>query len=537
MVASFKIKTDDGPQDFTVDPGGSLVFLGANGAGKTRLGVAIEAQLARKPSRAHRISAQRSIVMNAKLIPPSLEEAERALFHGGRNAQDDYSHTQAYRWKQKPATQPLDDFSALLGALYAEETNVSINYRRASLGSKKRVAPTQTKLDRLKEIWEGILPHRELVILHNDVQVRPKGNKNQYSASDMSDGERLIFYMIGQCLMIKNGSTIIIDEPELHLNRSIIGALWDNIEAERKDCGFVYITHDIDFVNSRQAADKYFVASINFDAGPSWDIRSLPSASGIPDGVMGVIVGSRRSILFVEGEAASLDISLYRRVYDQHTIIPLGSCEAVIHAVASFRENGQLHHLSCAGIVDLDGRTPAQVKALEKKGVKALPVSEVENILLLPPVFKEVAKAFHFSAEELDAKVTALEAVICEQASSSAPGAALRFARRQVDASMKAVDLKGKDAAEIQSRLTSAIGSLDIVELVGDREKEILAAVAKRETSKLLALIDKKGLLSEAAKILGAENRKKLEEFVGRSLSSTTGEALRKELLQVLPSV
>jgi hypothetical protein len=267
------------------------------------------------------------------------------------------------------------------------------------------------------------------------------------------------------------------------------------------------------------------------------DIRSLPSTSGIPDGVMGVIVGSRRSILFVEGEAASLDISLYRRVYDQYTIIPLGSCEAVIHAVASFRENGQLHHLSCAGIVDLDGRTSSQVKALEKKGVKALPVSEVENILLLPSVFKEVAKAFHFSAEELDDKVAALETVICEQASSSAQGAALRFARRQIDASMKAVDLKGKDAAEIQSRLTSAIGSIDIVKLAGDREKEIHEAIAKRDTPKLLALIDQKGLLSEAAKILGAENRKRLEEFVGRSLSSTTGESLRQELLQALPSV
>lgn len=536
-MASFKIKTGVGSQEFKVDLGSSLVFLGANGAGKTRLGVAIEAQLALKPSRAHRISAQRSIVMNAKLIPPSLDEAERALFHGGKNAEDNYHHTEVYRWKQKPATQPLDDFAALLGALYAEETNVSINYRRASLDSKKRIAPTQTKLDRLKEIWEGLLPHRELVILHNDVQVRPKGDTCQYSASDMSDGERLIFYMIGQCLMIKSGSTVIIDEPELHLNRSIIGSLWDSIEAERRDCGFIYITHDIDFVNSRQAADKYFVASIDFSAGPSWDIQPLPSASGIPDGVMGVIVGSRRSILFVEGEATSLDVSLYRRIYDQHTVIPLGSCEAVIHAVASFHENEQLHHLSCAGIIDLDGRTAAQVKALEKKGVKALPVSEVENILLLPPVFREVAKAFHFSAEELDGKVAALEKVICEQASSSAPGAALRFARRQVDASMKAVDLKGKDAAEIQSRLTSAIGSIDIVKLAGDREKEIHAAVANRDTPKLLALIDQKGLLSEAARILGAENRKKLEEFVGRSLSSTAGESLRKELLQVLPSV
>lgn len=536
-VPDFKIKTFAGEKTFEVHPGSSIVFLGANGSGKTRLGVAIEAQLGKRPSQAHRIAAQRSISMNAKVIPPSLDEAEKTLFHGSKDAQDDYGHTQLLRWKQKPATQPLNDFVALLGALYAEETNASITYRRASLASKKRLAPTQTKLDRLKQLWEDVLPHRELVVLHNDVQVRPTGDVNNYNASDMSDGERLIFYMIGQCLMVKSKSVIIIDEPELHLNRSIIGALWDSIESERRDCSFIYITHDIEFVNSRQAAEKYFVASIDFKSGPTWDIRPIPASSGIPDDVMGVIVGSRRPILFVEGEASSLDISVYRRIYSGFTVIPLGSCDSVIHAVTSFRVNSDLHHLRSYGIVDLDGRTTAQVKALDKKGIKVLPVAEVENLLLLPKIFTEVAKLFHFSGNELDERVEDMQRVICEQAAVSAKAAALRFMKRQVDSTVKSVDLTGKSALDVQNRLTDLVNSLDMTKIFEGRKREIDAAVSSRDIAKLLNLIDQKGLLSEAAKILGAENRRKLEEFVGRSLSSEIGGPLRKRLLEVLPQV
>ena len=38
----------------------------------------------------------------------------------------------------------------------------------------------------------------------------------------MSDGERAIFYFIGEVLCAKENSLIIIDEPENHLHKSIL---------------------------------------------------------------------------------------------------------------------------------------------------------------------------------------------------------------------------------------------------------------------------------------------------------------------------
>ncbi|MEP0944835.1 MAG: AAA family ATPase [Rhizobiaceae bacterium] len=55
----------------------------------------------------------------------------------------------------------------------------------------------------------------------------------EYSAADMSDGERVVFYLIAQALLEKPDSLLIFDEPELHINRSILAKLWDEIEGAR----------------------------------------------------------------------------------------------------------------------------------------------------------------------------------------------------------------------------------------------------------------------------------------------------------------
>lgn len=41
----------------------------------------------------------------------------------------------------------------------------------------------------------------------------------------MSDGERVIFYLIGQCLAVRENGIVVIDEPELHLNRALLNRL------------------------------------------------------------------------------------------------------------------------------------------------------------------------------------------------------------------------------------------------------------------------------------------------------------------------
>ena len=45
----------------------------------------------------------------------------------------------------------------------------------------------------------------------------------------MSDGERAIFYMIGQILTAASDSILIFDEPELHVHSSILAKVWERV--------------------------------------------------------------------------------------------------------------------------------------------------------------------------------------------------------------------------------------------------------------------------------------------------------------------
>ena len=114
------------------------------------------------------------------------------------------------------------------------------------------------------------------------MQIARAGGAMVYPGSEMSDGERSIFYFLGQCLLAPSSAAIIIDEPEGHIHKAILGPLWDAIEKARPDCSFVYITHDLDFAVSRTTATHYFTHAYNHEP-IQWDIDILPQDTGLPE--------------------------------------------------------------------------------------------------------------------------------------------------------------------------------------------------------------------------------------------------------------
>jgi hypothetical protein len=200
-----------------------------------------------------------------------------------------------------------------------------------------------------------LLPHR---VLHIDdasvrVQASSLGASDRYAGSDMSDGERAIFYFLGQSFLAPQNGVVIVDEPEAHIHKAILASLWDTIEKARPDCSFVYITHDLEFAASHSAAQKFYIGSYSHRP-QRWEVEEIPEETGLPEQVVVEIVGSRKPILFVEGERGSIDLSIYLSLYSDFTILPIGSCEHVIHAVASFKKNPTLHRLNVRGLIDSD---------------------------------------------------------------------------------------------------------------------------------------------------------------------------------------
>lgn len=535
MAFNFLVPGPTDPTQIDIEPGSSIVFVGANGSGKTRLAVFIEDTVGEG---AHRISAHRALNLNPAVPKIRGAEALRKLRYGWDHESATVAHRTSHRWADsKPAVAILNDFDSLLQALFADQSVTTLQthtkYRSGTL-----TQATATKFEILSEIWQRVLPHRKLVISGDDIQVAVVGVSETYPASDMSDGERAIFYLIAQALVAADSSLLVVDEPELHIHPSIMSSLWDEIEAARKDCAFLFITHDLHFAAAR-TAKKYVIRS--FAPTPTWTIESIPEDAGFNEELTTLILGSRRPILFVEGTRTSLDLAIYRCCYPQWTVIPRGSCEEVIHAVVTMRANQQLTRVTCAGIVDADDYTADEIRHLRNLGIFPLPVSEVENLVLLPEVSRAIAQLQGFEDAELELQLSKLQVAIFGslQSHKAIEDAVVRYCRRRIDRMLKKVDLSdSKTVPELAAQYTTETASLDVSSLASAMNRKIQSALENESLPDLLAIYDNKGLLHFAAQHLTQKKGYAFEAWLTRMLrDDKKAPSLAAALKATLPAV
>ncbi len=533
---SFSIPEGGGSKTITINPGSSVIFVGSNGSGKTRLAVYIEDKI----TNAHRISAHRSLSLNPKVGKIPEDQAQAKLRFGEASPWDQNIITRfARRWGGKSAVHLLNDYDYLLQVLYAEQTNTAlIAYHANKPGGKTDGEPLKiTKMDKLKDIWERLLPHRQLQITGEDISVLPAIDGQQYDASEMSDGERAIFYMIGQVLVAAKNQMLVIDEPELHMHPSIMSKLWDELEAARPDCAFVYITHDLAFTADRNA-QKFIIK--DYSSEPNWTVEEIPESSGFPEELIMLILGSRRPILFIEGKDTSLDLAIYRACYPEWTVIPRSSCTEVIHSVVTMRKNAELTRLKCSGIVDGDGYSEAEIGKLNEMGVQVLPVSEIENMILLPRVVASITESEGYVDEDKDKKIKDLSDKIFTQLDcpEKIEEVVVRHCKRCIDRALKKIDLsEWKTRDELYSSYSSAIAKINILAIAEQRTTEIKDAIVTRNLPKLLEYYDDKGLLALAARRLKGQKCKDFKDWLVRSLQNDSCLPLKESLKAELPEI
>ncbi len=529
---SFEVPGPTGAQPISVHAGASLLFVGANGGGKTRLAVFIEERLGEL---AHRISAHRALNLNPSVAKISERNALAGLRTGnaGENAQ--VAHRQGHRWQSNSATALLSDFDYLVQVLFAEQSNRSLlTHRERRTGSLAEAIPT--KLERLVEIWQRLLPHRALHVTGDNIEVSITGSSAKYPASQMSDGERSIFYMIGQALVAAEDSVLIVDEPELHVHRSIMSKLWDELEAARSDCAFIFITHDLEFAAGR-LAQKFSIQDYN--PKPWWKLEAVPIDTGFDEATATLILGSRRPVLFVEGTKTSLDMSIYRCCFSDWTVSPRGSCESVIHSVVTMRANRELTRITCAGLVDADDFAEAEKAFMASRGIGVLPVSEIENLVLLPSVSRAIAETDGHSGAGLQKCLDDLaNAVFASITPALVEDAVVRHCTRRVDRFLKRLDLgEVKSVADVARQTTGQLAALDVTAMAEKARSDIQDAIRRRDLPVLLARYDNKGLFALAALHLRRTKAKDFESWLVRVLRNQKAPAVVAAIRVVLPTL
>jgi hypothetical protein len=446
------------------------------------------------------------------------------------------AHRTGHRWQGKEAVVLLNYFDFLLQALFAEQTNKTLETHTKNRAGDHTQAPP-TNFERLAAIWHRLLPHRRLHISGDDIQVSIPGSTARYTGSEMSDGERAIFYMIGQALTAEAGSLLIVDEPELHVHRSIMARLWDEIESARQDCGLVYITHDLEFAAAR-TAQKFVIHA--YLPTPQWTIESVPPNTGFDEELTTLILGSRKPVLFVEGSETSLDLALYRACYPEYTVIPRGSCGEVLHSVVTMRRNRDLTRVTCAGIVDADDYQPDEAEALADQGIAILPVSEIENLIALPTVSRAILEHEGFSDAALQSRMDEIADAVFGMLSDAADmeKVVLRHCRRRIDRALKRIDLaSAKNEAELAAEYANSVDAVNIAQIAQSRRDRILNALQNADLPALLALYDNKGVLAVAASRLKNTPKVAFEGWLTRVLANDKAPKIVAAVRAVLPEV
>jgi len=389
-VKKMVIKFPNG-EDVSFEYGKPVILLGANGAGKTRFCVKIEESndsmfhdsvIENEKLLVHRISAQKSLTINDSISILDNESARKDLFYGGI-----YESVSKYgfRFQNNPATYLLDDYNKALSLLFSQENlqlqKAHMEDKQAEDTHRERPKLITTAVERATSIWNEILPHRKIDLSGNGVHIIY--NERKYHGKEMSDGERVMLYMICQALVVRENSLLIIDEPELHIHKAIVNKLWSLLEQERPDCVFMYVTHDLNFALTRNTDKVFWIKA--FD-GEKWDYASIKPSdySDIPTELLYEIIGSRQKILFVEGTKDSYDTALYRELYKDYHVIPCGSCQNVIRFVKSKNGYASLNSIEVKGIIDRDYRSEREIKALLEDDIYCLDVAEVENLFVVP---------------------------------------------------------------------------------------------------------------------------------------------------------
>jgi len=474
----------------------SIVLIGANGSGKTRMSIWIDEN--NHNIETHRISAQKSLNMPSKVSPTELQIAEEEFLYG-RTA-DDKNWLKTYgkksgRWGNKPETHMLNDFDKLMRFLMTEIFEKSIEYRENHKDGNTEF-DNETRLEKIKEIWENVITHRKLRIRAGKIEVantESSDDNGYYNGSEMSDGERGIFYFIGEALSVPKGSLIIIDEPENHLHKSILVRLWNAIEAARQDCTFLYITHSLEFASSRVNTQIIWVkAQKGFS---QWDYELIDDIYA-SDNLFLEILGNRQKVLLVEGTPGkSLDKQLYAKLFPEYNVIPVNNCDTVIQSTKAFQRLSDFHYVEVKGLIDRDRRSDEEIVDYNKNNIFTPDVAEIENLFLLPEVIQIVCLKQN-KEEEYESILSSVQEKTFEFLEREIESQALLFTKQKCQNSIyKIINEKVDSIEEYKNNIFSIKDVVEIDKTYNESLRELRSIVDNKDFLGALKVINNKGLL------------------------------------------
>lgn len=479
-----------------------ITLIGANGAGKSRF---MQEMISLCGNRSYCLSA----------LSASFPERKESFKTGSI---DDLYRKAASRHTYM-RTDAVCELDKLIYMVFADELEYLLTIKDREAGEGKRIKLRTTKLDIIKKLWEQSFPGNKIMRNKGSLMFATQAGDDLIDVSSLSQGEKTVLYYITAVLYAMPEAVIFIDSPSLFIHPSIVGSLWNSIEALRPDCTFVYDSVDIDFISSRSRSTCIWVKSYDSEQ-KAWDyevIRDTP----LSEDIFLELAGSRKPVLFIEGDSQhSIDFKLYSLVFQDWNVRPLGSCDKVIETTRTFNDLKSMHHLRSRGIVDRDRRTELEVSYLRKKEIMVPEVAEVENIFLLESVIRVMA---HRRGKDAEKIIRRVKKEVIHTFKQKADQQALQHVRHKVKRDVECkIDARFSCITALETHLKSLVVKLEPRKNYNRLREQFAVMIRDNDYDGILKVFNHKPMLPDSGlpHLLGYHSR---DEYINGVL-----EALRQ---------
>ena len=355
----------------------TLIILGPNGSGKTSLATYLK-----------------SNDLHIKVIP-----ALKPLRATGNKSILFNSTLQIYNKDLYDTNQHEGDLlQKLIIALCNEHDDIAREYYESNETNCQKKDST---FNQVKKIFDNFFEVKldSSAFSNKEIKIK-KYEGNLFDFNKMSDGERAAFFYIATVLAAPKQSFIIVDEPENHLNPAIYNKLWNRLIYLRDDCQFIFISHTIDFIKARSNFELVRIKNFTFPNKFEFDFLG-GTLEDIPPDYIVEILGSRKPLLFCEGNRTGYDYKIYENLFgEKYTIIATENCSNVEKCVFACNHLSIYDIGQTIGIIDSDMKSDQEIQELKSKNIFPLKCNEIEMLLIDEKIFKKVLNQVYINEQK-----------------------------------------------------------------------------------------------------------------------------------------
>lgn len=437
-------------------------------------------------------------------------------YHNINKPDDLYHENQQLKLKESRIEEYKDNkslhyFTNLIRTIVSEEHDALSNCRLSVI-------------EKINKTFQKLFPEFKFLTDAYEHKINVYKNESQpYEINNLSDGEKSIFFYIASIILAPENSIIVVDEPETHLHPSICSKLWDELLLLRDNCYFIFVSHDINFISSRN--DSTISWCKNYIDSFKNEILTNINDENISREILISLLGSTRPILFCEGNLESYDYKLYSLLYsDNYTIKPVGNHLKVIEYTKHMNDlDFNIGNHSAIGIVDRDYKTDDEIQKLRDERIFVLPVNEIEMLFMYKEIIEKVIEwrenctEFLIKIEE-DINKTLISEKNLDKMSAE-------FCNYQF---AKLIELnKAKDKNTLLKNVNTLIENVKKIDNMFEKRKEVLTKIFNSDDWE-----NKLRYCSLKKEITRALMDKKEHEYINRAISQIRNNTELKEFLK-----